>query len=129
MPLVPVADPLELPDALPLVPVAVPVPDRDESVGVTAPEPETEPEPDPVPLPAAVHPASPSAKAKARVAIEAVFLMLFSSSDALSPRSADMNPRHRESNVNMQSAFQSMADSAEEGTGLPVAQEEIMPEG
>ncbi|NSX03808.1 hypothetical protein [Cupriavidus gilardii] len=116
MPLVPVADPLELPVALPLVPVAVPVPVREESVGVTAPDPETEPDPAPVPLPAAVHPASP--RAKARVAIEAVFLMLFSSSDALSPRSADMNSRHRESVVNMQSAFQYMAAGAAMGTGL-----------
>ncbi|MCT9072816.1 hypothetical protein [Cupriavidus gilardii] len=92
VPLVPVADPLEVPDELPLVLVPVPVPDRELSVGVTVPEPETEPDPDPVPLPAAVQPASPQAMAKARAAIEVIVLILFSSSGALSPRSADMNP-------------------------------------
>lgn len=92
VPLVPVADPLEVPDELPLVLVPVPVPVRDESVGVTAPEPETEPDPDPVPLPAAVQPASPHAMATARAVMDAIVFMLFSSSGAQSPRSADMNP-------------------------------------
>ncbi|KAB0593983.1 hypothetical protein [Cupriavidus gilardii] len=75
VPLVPVADPLEVPDELPLVLVPVPVPDRELSVGVTVPEPETEPDPDPVPLPAAVQPASPQAMAKARAAIEVIVLI------------------------------------------------------
>lgn len=92
VPLVPVADPLDVPDELPLVLVPVPVPVRDVSVGVTAPEPETEPDPDPVPLPAAVQPASPHAMATARAATDGIVFMLFSSSGALSPRSADMNP-------------------------------------
>jgi len=124
VPLVPVADPLEVPDELPLV--LVPVPVRDESVGVTVPEPETEPDPDPVPLPAAVQPASPHAMATARAAMDVIVLMLFSSSSALSPRSADMNPAigARHSICNRRSHPWPLAGGAAMGTGLKLSRDE-----